>query len=151
MYAAGMTIKKENYDAFCQKFEEVVASSIQEESLLPAIDIDAEMRVNDIDAEFFKILRRLGPFGPGNMSPVFQSKRVLAKNIMPVGKEKTHLKLSVFDPEYPQKPIAAIAFGLGQWAEEIVEGVMFDVVYSIEENAWNGRSELQLNIKDIRI
>ena len=109
------------------------------------------MKVNEIDLEFFKILRRLGPFGPGNMSPVFQSKSVLATNIMPVGKEKNHLKLRVFDPEYPQKSIGAIAFGLGQWAEDIVEGVPFDVVYSIEENAWNGRSELQLNVKDIKV
>ena len=151
MYAAGMTMKKENFEAFCLKFEEVVSSTIEPESLLPSLDIDAEMKVNEIDLEFFKILRRLGPFGPENMSPVFLSKSLLAKEVMPVGKLKNHLKLIVFDPEYPQKTVRAIAFGFGELAEHIVDGVMIDVVYSIEENAWNGRSELQLNIKDIRV
>jgi len=150
-YAAGMTMKKENYEAFCEKFEEVVSSTILPESLQPSIDIDCDLKINEIDRSFYKVLRRFGPFGPGNMSPVFQSKNILATKIMQIGKEKNHLKLSLFDPEFERHVIGAIAFGLGDLADDIVEGVPIDVAYNIEENAWNGRSELQLNIKDINL
>jgi len=149
-YAAGLTMKLENLEAFTQKFEEVVDSQIDPELLIPQIGIDAQLELNQITDKFYKILKQFSPTGPGNMRPVFISENVFStENSRVVG--DNHLKLEVFQEENPNLKISCIAFNMGHQLDELAEGVPFSIVYNIEENHWNGTTTLQLNIKDIKV
>jgi single-stranded-DNA-specific exonuclease len=147
-YAAGLTLKPENYEAFKSKFEAVVQTSIDPELLEPEITIDTELEFTEITPKFFRILKQLAPFGPQNMKPVFVSRNVRDNGYgKQVGSDKSHLKLSLFQGDNTQT-INAIGFGLGNKIDDIHNG--FDVVYTIDENEWNGYKSLQLVVKDLK-
>ena len=149
-YAAGLTLKKENLEAFTLKFESVVSETIKDEMLIPQINIDAALNLADIDHKLYKILRQMAPFGPGNMPPVFMSKHVVDRGYgRKIGQEKTHLKLSVTDANRSQF-LDCIGFGMADKFELIKDGQQFDIAYALEENEWNGNVNLQLRLKDIR-
>ncbi|MEQ8908206.1 MAG: single-stranded-DNA-specific exonuclease RecJ [Vicingaceae bacterium] len=148
-YAAGMTLPIENIEAFQQKFEEVVAASIPEKLLTPEIEIDAELEVDQITAKFYNVLKQFAPFGPENMKPVFVSRGLKERGYGKIV-GKNHLKLDLLKPDNPRTFYPAIAFNLGDKLELIRSGKPFDVAYAIEENEWNGKVTLQLNVKDIR-
>lgn len=146
-YAAGMTLLPENIEAFAERFEKVVASRITEEQLIPSIDIDIEVSFAALSPRFYRILKRFAPFGPGNMTPVLMTSHVTDDgNVRIVG--ANHLKLRISDEN--KVSFDAIAFGLAEHYEAIRSGIPFDVCYTLEENHWNGRTSLQLVIKDIR-
>jgi len=148
-YAAGLSLKPENLEAFSAKFEEIVCATIKEEMLTPEIEIDEVISLNDINTRFYNILKQFAPFGPDNMSPVFMTKGVKdAGNSRIVGEK--HIKLNIFDPDKSGFPIAGIAFQQGEYFDKISRGAPFDLCYHIEENEWNGSVNLQLNVKDIR-
>lgn len=147
-YAAGLTLKPENYEAFKSKFEAVVQTSIDSKLLEPEITIDTELEFTEITPKFFRILKQLAPFGPQNMKPVFVSRNVRDNGYgKQVGSDKSHLKLSLFQGDNTQT-INAIGFGLGNKIDDIHNG--FDVVYTIDENEWNGYKSLQLVLKDLK-
>ena len=147
-YAAGLTMKAENVAAFQQRFEEVVSASISEELLVPEISIDSPLNLSEIDAKFFRILSQFEPFGPQNMSPVFRANGVeLAGAIGIVGDK--HLKMQVKQGD--SNVFDCIGFGLGKLKETLSRSKSFDMCFSIEENSWKDRRNIQLNIKDIRI
>lgn len=148
-YAAGLSLSPEKFEAFRKAFEETVARTITDQMLVPQIEIDAELRLSQINAKFFRILRQFGPHGPGNMSPVFITRGVIDKNTARVVGQK-HLKVTVCHPDEPGFSFGAIAFQQAQHYDAVVWGKHFDIVYSIEENEWNGTRNLQLNIKDIK-
>lgn len=148
-FAAGLSLKEENLELFRTRFEAIVSESIEECMLTPEIEIDAILKLNDINSKFYKILKQFAPFGPGNMSPVFQTDSVVDDGqARVVG--KNHLKLSIIHPEISSYPIPAIAFQQGVHYDKIKSGIPFSICYHIEENEWNGNTTLQLNIKDIR-
>ena len=150
-YAAGLTLKKENLEAFTAKFESIVAETIKEEMLIPQVSIDAVLSISDIDHKLYRILKQMAPFGPENMSPVFMSKQVVDRGYgRKIGQEKTHLKLSVTDTNRSQF-LDCIGFGMAEKFELIKGGQQFDIAYALEENEWNGNVNLQLRLKDIRI
>lgn len=155
-YAAGLIIKTENIDAFTQKFEEVVSGLVSDEMLIPSIEIDSSMELDVLFEDvveglpkFYRIIRQMSPFGPGNLNPVF-----IAKGVMDAGYARclgeTHLKCWLYQPANPQLRLDAIGFGLGHYLAKVQEGKPFDIAFTIEENEWNGKTSLQLNIKDIR-
>tara|TARA_B100000900_G_scaffold304104_1_gene262718 strand:- start:1062 stop:2753 length:1692 start_codon:yes stop_codon:yes gene_type:complete len=149
-YAAGLTLKKENLEAFTAKFESVVSENLQEDMLIPKVSIDAVLNLAEIDHKLYRILRQMAPFGPGNMSPVFMSKQVVDRGYgRKIGQEKTHLKLSVTDVNQSQF-LDCIGFGMADKFELIKEGQQFDIAYVLEDNEWNGNINLQLRLKDIR-
>lgn len=149
-YAAGLTLKKENLAAFIAQFEEVVSTTIQPEMLLPEITIDAQLPIDQIDEKLYRILKQMGPFGPGNPSPVFMTEQVVDKGYgRKIGQDQTHLKLSVTDANRSQF-IDSIGFGMADCFDTIKDGQAFDICYALEENEWNGRTSLQLRLKDIR-
>ena len=148
-FAAGLSLKEENLELFRTRFETIVSESIEECMLTPEIEIDAILKLNDINTKFYKVLKQFAPFGPGNMSPVFQTDSVVDDgNARIVG--KNHLKLSITHPEISSYPIPAIAFQQGIHYEKIKNGKRFNISYHIEENEWNGNTSLQLNIKDMK-
>lgn len=151
MYAAGMTIKPENYVAFKQKFEEVVAATIEEKDLVPEIEIDDELAFEDITPRFLRILKQFEPFGPENMSPVFLTNDVYDTGFAKqVGKNQEHLRLTVKQRREGHKKFAAIGFNLGGFYSEITDKQRCTLVYSIEENNWKGNMTIQLSIKDMQ-
>ncbi len=149
MYAAGLTMKEENVEAFRERFEQVVASTIEERMLTREIEVDAVLQLKDITPRFFRILKQFAPFGPQNMAPIFRSDcvrdngkgRVVGNN---------HLKLTITQEEFTRESYDGIAFQLGHHHPQIEQKECFDVVYHIEENTYNGRTTLQLNIKDLK-
>lgn len=150
-YAAGLTLLEKNYEGFKQQFEKVVKASIPDELRIPEIKIDAEVSLDTISDKMLRIINQFGPFGPQNMKPVF-----LAKNLKDngygktVGVDDSHLKLSIVSDDTKQV-FNAIGFNLGHYYQQVREGQLFDAVFTIEENVWNGRTSLQLNLKDIKI
>ena len=150
MYAAGMTLKPENYTAFKEAFERVVQETIAPEWLEPEISIDAIVDFDEITPKFTRILKQFEPCGPQNMTPVFVSKNVVDTGYgKPMGKEEEHLKL--FVRQNNSEGIPAIGFGLGKKYEMIKNKRPFEAAYCIDENEWNDKIELQLRLKDIRI
>lgn len=149
-YAAGLSLKKENLAPFIDRFESVVSATIQPEMLKPEITIDAHLPIDQIDEKLYRILKQLGPFGPGNPSPVFMSEQVVDRGYgRKIGQAQTHLKLSITDANR-SRFIDSIGFDMADKFETIKDGQVFDICYALEENEWNGRTSLQLRLKDIR-
>ncbi|MCB0401265.1 MAG: single-stranded-DNA-specific exonuclease RecJ [Flavobacteriales bacterium] len=147
--AAGLTLKKENVEAFIHKFEEVVNEQIDDELLMPLIEIDAELEFSQINDKFYRVLKQFAPFGPANMRPVFKTENVLVDYVGTVG--DNHLKMTVFQEDDPNNKFSCIGFNLGKYADELAPGVPFSIVYNLEENFWNGQTTLQLNVKDLKV
>ncbi|GGE13271.1 single-stranded-DNA-specific exonuclease RecJ [Psychroflexus salis] len=150
-YAAGLTLEEKNYSKFKAKFEEVVKNSIQPEQLQPKLNYDLELNLADITPKFYRILKQFAPFGPGNMSPLFYSKNLkdtgYAKG---VGKNEEHLKCAVYQHSKQEK-LSAIGFNLGKHTDKINHKLPFEAIYSIEENEWNNKINLQLRLRDVRL
>ncbi len=152
MFAAGLTLKKENIQPFIERFEQYVNSTITEDQLLPRIFIDTEISFSEINDDFFRIMSQFQPYGPENMSPIFISSKVFdAGSGRMVGSSGEHLKLDLCQEGGAIKTISAIAFGQANHFEYIKGGNPFDICYSIEMNEFRGNKNLQLNIRDIKI
>jgi len=149
MYAAGMTLKAENYMLFKEAFEKCVQETIQPEMRTPEIEIDAEINFSDITPKLIRILKQFEPFGPQNMTPVFMTTNVkdtgYAKTL---GADEEHLRL--FVKQNNSEGIAAIGFGLGKKIDITKNQNPFQLAYSLAENEWNGNVSTQLMLKDIR-
>jgi len=151
MYAAGLTMVEENIPAFTERFEQFVAENILEEQTYPQIDIDAVLEFKDITPKFFRVLKQFGPFGPGNMKPVFVSKKVFDFGTSRlVGKEQEHLKLELVDSS-SENVMNGIAFRMQQYNDHLKALNPLDICYTLEENTFNGNTNIQLMIKDIKI
>jgi single-stranded-DNA-specific exonuclease len=151
MYAAGLTLKKENIRPFMDRFEQYVNSTITEEQLVPRIFIDTELSFSEIDEGFFRTMSQFQPFGPENMSPVFVSRKVFDTGSgRMVGSSGEHLKLDLCQESTGQKSFSAIAFSQANHFEYIRGGNPFDICYSLEMNEFRGNKNLQLNVRDIK-
>ena len=149
-YAAGLTLKKENLTAFIQRFEEVVSTTITAEIQIPKINIDLEMPMEDINMKTHRIIEQMAPFGPSNSRPVFMTKGIIDNGSgCIVGQDKNHLKLAITDANNSKK-LEGIGFGMSDYFSIIKEKQPFDVCFVLDLNEWNGTSNLQLRIKDIR-
>jgi len=149
MYAAGMTLKEENYEAFKEAFERIVEQTIHPDLLLPEIAIDAEINLTDINEKLVRLLNQFEPFGPQNMTPVFMTKGVkdtgYAKGI---GQNEEHLKL--FVKQNASEGFGAIGFNLENKLELVKNQNPFDAVFCIDENEFNGTVTVQLRLKDLK-
>ncbi len=149
-YAAGLTLKEEDYEAFKEKFEEVVSATMDSQLMKRKLLIDMELDFSEITPKFYRILKQFAPFGPGNMTPIFLTKNLsdtgYAKT---VGKDDKHLKGKLKQLGY-SKNISAIGFNLGKYLEDVIKQNRFDAVYSLAENEWNGNVSLQMKLRDVR-
>ena len=148
-YAAGLTMDINNVNAFILQFEKEVAARITDEQLIPTIEYDMELPFEKIDKDFFAEMKQFGPFGPGNMSPVFLSRKVYDRGWARVVGEK-HLKMDLESAGNSNRILPAIAFGKGDFFLSLANKNEIDVCYSIEENEYNGKVSLQLSVKDMR-
>ena len=148
-YAAGLTLRFDQYEGFKNQFEKVVSNTIDPKLLVPEIHIDAEIRLGQITPKLLRILKQFAPFGPGNGTPVFLARGVQDTGYARgVGEEEKHLKLTL--TQKGSKPIGAIGFNLGEKLSLVKTTANFDSVFSLDENEWNGETTLQLKIRDIR-
>ena len=149
-YAAGLSMKMENVEAFTRRFEAYVAENILKEQMTPVIDIDAEINFQEITPKFFRILKQFNPFGPDNNKPVFCTRRVFDYGTSRlVGRDQEHLKLELVD-SHSENIMNGIAFGLGEHNRHVKSFNPFDICFSIEENTFNGNTSIQLLVKDIK-
>ena len=146
-YAAGLTLKKEDYKSFKAAFEEVVAQRILPEQRVPAFYYDLEIDFKAVTEKLFRIINQMGPFGPQNMQPVFKTSQCLdSGGSRAVGKDQSHLRLEVEDPSGIR--FVGIAFGMAHHLTKIKSRVPFSILYTLDENEFNGRVSLQLKVKD---
>lgn len=150
MYAAGLTLETSAFPAFKAKFEQVVSETITEKQLVPEIEIDAVVDFSQFSDRFLRILKQFEPHGPDNMTPVFLTKQVYDTGYAkPLGKENEHLRLFV-KQDNSKAGYSAIAFGGGAWISKVKPRQYVDIVYSLEENEWNGKKSIQFQIKDLQ-
>jgi single-stranded-DNA-specific exonuclease len=152
-YAAGLSMKPENLPEFRRRFEAYVAEHLIDEDFVPELEVDLKIKLSDITPKFMRILNQFAPFGPGNMAPVFWTDNVVdAGGSRPVGGHK-HLKLTVTqvgDAAQGIAPFSGIAFQKGDYFSRIHSGEPFSICYHLEYNTWQGKTNLQLNVKDIK-
>ena len=145
--AAGMTIELNKIEAFRNKFEEVVSTTIQPELLLPEILIDTEIKLKDITWSFYNIISQMEPFGPENLRPHF-----LVKNVFDTGHSKIlkeqHLRVSL---QQDNLRVTGIGFGMAEKLPLLQMKKPVDIVFKIDENEWNGQKSLQLRMIDLRL
>ena len=149
-YAAGLTLKEENYEAFKNKFEEVVIQTCDPRLLIPEIAIETKLDFDQITPKFYRILKQFAPFGPGNMRPVFMTDNLVDTGYgKKVGADQTHLKITVTQGGRGV-PIGGIGFGLGDKHDLITHQKPFKAAYVLDENEWRDQVSLQLQLKDIQ-
>ncbi|WP_439152528.1 single-stranded-DNA-specific exonuclease RecJ [Winogradskyella sp.] len=148
-YAAGLTLRPENYEAFKAKFESVVKDTIDPKLLTPELKVDLEIELSQVDNKLLRILKQFAPFGPQNLAPTFMTQGLKDTGWGKcVGEDDKHLRLTATQ-SFNDK-IVCIGFGLGDKIDLIKNKRQFSAAYAIDENHWNGNVTLQLKLKDIK-
>ena len=145
--AAGLSMLPENVDAFIKKFEEVVSNSITDDLLIPEIVIDTKINFQDINQSFYNIINQMEPFGPDNMRPVFIAEKVEDTGHSDLLKEQ-HIRFNV---KQNNNILSGIGFKMPEKLHIVKSGKPFDIVFTIDENEWNGNKRLQLMVVDCRL
>ncbi len=148
-YAAGLTMAPDKVAAFAKKFNQVVSENITDELLTPELELDLEINFNDISNNFNEVLKRFAPHGPENMNPVFLSRNVLDTGWAKVVGEN-HLKMQLYQQENPSIKLNAIAFGKGDFLNQVLQKIPLQIAYQIMENEYNGKTSIQLLIKELK-
>ncbi len=146
MFAAGLSLQESNFELFKQKFEHEVRQNITHTQTVPVVEIDEEVEFTELTPKIYRLVNQMQPFGPDNMTPVFLTKNVqFAGNHRVMGKNSEHLRLSVFKEGIF---FDATAFGMGHLVKKFKK-YAFDLVYSLDENHWQGKVYYRLMIKDV--
>jgi single-stranded-DNA-specific exonuclease len=145
--AAGMSMHPENVDAFSKKFEEVVSARIDPYLLTPELIINTEITFKNVNKKFYKIIEEMEPYGPENMRPVFITKNVLNTSWSKIVKEQ-HIRFVVKNENIT---LTGIGFNLAEKFHLLQMNQPVDIVYTIDENEWNGETNLQLKVIDLRL
>jgi single-stranded-DNA-specific exonuclease len=143
--AAGFTVRNEKLPELLTRLQAIAREQLSTLSLSPTLLADAEVSLSELKGSLLNVLEGLQPTGYGNPQPVFVSRNLKVGYPKTVGKDSAHLKMSVTDGWIT---FDAIAFRQGYWMGKLPERV--DLLYTFEKNEFNGRSYLQLNVRDIR-
>jgi len=148
--ACGFTIvDNSKYEELKARFNDFAKKVLTKEDLIQKLDLDAELRIEDITWDFNDSLEKMRPFGMGNPAPLFLSKNVEVVESSTVGADNKHLRLALtHDGKVIRK---AIAFRNGHWLEKLQSGAKIDIAYRVDVNEWNGNRELQLKIEEIKL
>ena len=147
-YAAGLTLRLDQLAAFKKAFEAAVATRIRPEQKMPKLTYDLTISIDEVNHKLYRIIEQMAPFGPNNMRPVFYSTNCVdSGQTRVVGKDQSHLRLSV---QTENGSLVGIGFGMAQHFDYINSGAPFDLLFTLDENEWNGTVSLQLKVKDIR-
>lgn len=149
-YAAGLSLKPEYLQEFSERFEKYVSEHLEEGDLTPELNVDIEIDFPTITPKFVRILKQFAPFGPGNIAPVFLTRNVIDAGFSRAVGNRKHLKLSVMQQGNTENVFSGIAFQKGDLYDRIHAKEPFTMCYHVEENFWQGKTTLQLNVKDIK-
>lgn len=149
MYAAGLSMKPENVEAFRARFEEVVRGSLPPSLRTPEEEVDLEADLADVPP-LFRGVEGMDPFGPGNMKPLFLSRGILADDVRQLGPSGEHVKFMAFQPKNPAFSMEAIAFRQSGHLDLLRSGEPFSFLYTVERKVWRDRESIQLVVKDIK-
>ncbi len=146
--AAGLAIHESKFNIFRQVFLIYADSVLNEDDLEPKLYLDAEIYLSDLNQRFMDFMKKLGPFGPGNMRPKFA-----VTNAEVVGNPKVigngdHIRFQI---KQKQSAIDVIGFGLANHYQDLIIGQPIDIAFVVETNVWKGRETIQLNARDIRL
>ena len=146
--AAGLTVREDKFENFKSLFLRNANKILTNDDLIPAISIDGEMALTDINSRFMRFLEKLGPFGPGNMRPKFVSRNLSISGQPRLMGNGEHIRFIVGQNgrNYP-----AVGFKLSSHYEDLIRGVPVDIAYVVEVNQWQGQSNIQLNVRDIQL
>lgn len=155
-YAAGLSLPIENIEAFSLRFEESVASQVSPTFPDPVLEVDAQLHFNSIDERFWAVLKQFAPFGPDNAQPLFLTSNLnVSGEPKTVGRDNSHLKFAVRENGRPGVDREVIGFRMSDYLDLLIEskttGSPIELIYSLEENTWNGRTSIQLRAKDLRL
>jgi len=143
-FAAGMTLLPENIEAFKNKFEKIVDDTLEPHHFIPEIHIDAEVLLSDLTPMFFNIMQQMEPFGPENAKPIFCATKL--KNSGSRIVKENHVRFQV---EQNGTMYNGIGFNLAEKYKEIADQSHLDLVFTLEENSFNGTTTLQLKVIDV--
>jgi single-stranded-DNA-specific exonuclease len=147
-YAAGLTLDISNVEEFQRKFEEVVSSTITEDMLVPVVDMDMPLHFNSINVKFLNVLKQMAPFGPENQRPIFVADQIYVSNALSKFKER-HLKF-LGGQNGSDQVFQVVGFDMIEHYERLSKGEYFKMVFTVEENTFNGSTSIQLRMKDIK-
>ncbi len=142
--AVGITVKKEKFNEFKEKLEQIAKEKNIEE-IVPILKIDAQINLDEISRDMVESLKELEPFGEENKTPLFLVRNLKIDSIRALTEGK-HLKLTLKDNK---NIVNAIGFNLGEYSNEYKIGDRIDVVGNLEINSFNGVENIQINIKDL--
>lgn len=149
--AAGLTLRSDQLHEFKNAIEKSIAAQVNGRIPAPSISYHLEIDLNIMTPEVYEEMGRLAPFGPGNGVPVFMASRLVAA-LPPrtVGHRGRHLKLILQSADSPQQRLEAIGFGMGDRLEEVRRMKEMDVVFTLVQNTFRGRTSLNMHIRAIR-
>ena len=155
-YAAGLAMPEKNVAEFRKRFNEAVGEMITPELMKPVIKVDAPLDLNDVGDRFWAVLKQFAPFGPANSKPVFIAQDLeLARSPLLMGRDGTHLKFWVRQKSGGYNTLEVIGFGMHEYMKTLKEsqlqGIPIELLFSVEENNWNGKTNLQLKARDLRL
>lgn len=146
--AAGFSLKTSDLKEFTQEFEKKIEKILSDDLLTKTIKVDLEINFENLDYKLLNVIKKFEPSGLGNPTPVLLTKEVLVVEDKILGKDKKHLKLKL---QKDEKRFDAIAFGFSDFAKKLKKDSKVDLVFNLDENVWNGRKNLQLKIKDLKL
>ncbi len=145
--AAGLSMRIEQLDEFRAAFDAHCAEKLDFELRTPSIQIDAELKLEQITANFYNVLKQFEPCGPGNRHPLFLT-RNLTLAAPPKLMKDQHVRFTVRDTD--RRTFDVIGFNMQHYFEALKEqGRTVSMVYSIDENDWN--RTLQLRVRDLKV
>jgi len=148
--AAGATLPAENIEAFREAFDVEVRRHLTEADLVPRIPIALDLELAELDGKSWNVLKQMGPFGPGNMEPIFRAGPLLdAGGSRTIGSDKTHLRVQVCSMDGTGPLLEGVGFGLAEKGKRLLEGEPFYLAFTLQENEWQGRRRLQMMVKDV--
>ncbi|MFC1647177.1 single-stranded-DNA-specific exonuclease RecJ [Patescibacteria group bacterium] len=146
--AAGFTVETKNLSKLKKNLENLAQKELTDDKLRKVTKIDMEIPFDVVNEKLWKKLQELAPFGMGNYEPVFATRKVLVKDLRTVGKDGNHLKVKVGDEK---NIFDCIGFRMGKMYSKILSSPRVDIAYTIDMNYWNGRNNLQLKLREVRV
>ncbi len=148
--AAGFTVETKHLDELQKRLEELANQELTDAMLIKTLRVEEVLPLHMANTQIWELMQEFQPFGFGNFEPLFISRNVRIDQIRLIGKEQKHLKLRICDDQ-SSSILDAVAFNLGHMFGALQSGSPVDIAYTVDMNSWNGKSTIQLKVKDIQI
>ena len=147
--AAGLSLRKENLEAFRKKMQQHISVRLTEENLMPKLQVDDEVQIGAVTRSVVRELERLAPHGPGNPVPLLAASHVkIAGEPKLMGKKNDHLSFYLMQEG---KSVRAVGFGMGELYEPLKKARSVSVAFTPQINSWQGNESVELHLKDLKI